>query len=202
MVAKRSKNAAGGRGSNNRSATTGITPRQQRFVDEYLVDLNATQAATRAGYSARTANEQGARLLAKASVQEAIAAKQQRLAIKCEISAERVLEEYRRIAFADPRAVLAWGPEGVKLRPSDDLKPEEAALVSEVSETKDGMRIKLHSKLDALGSLAKHLGLFKEAPDVNVTLNHLEVNVTQVMQELDEVFDAARRAAVDSTRDH
>ena len=44
-----------------------MTPRQLRFVDEYLVDLNATQAAMRAGYSGRTANEQGARLLANAS---------------------------------------------------------------------------------------------------------------------------------------
>jgi hypothetical protein len=47
---------------------SGLTPRQRRFVEEYLVDLNATQAAIRAGYSARTANEQGARLLANASV--------------------------------------------------------------------------------------------------------------------------------------
>ncbi len=50
-----------------------LTPKQQAFVDEYVIDLNATQAATRAGYSARTANEQGARLLANASVSEAIA---------------------------------------------------------------------------------------------------------------------------------
>jgi phage terminase small subunit len=54
-----------------------MTPRQQRFVEEYLVDLNATQAAIRAGYSARTANEQGARLLANASVAAAIQAAQQ-----------------------------------------------------------------------------------------------------------------------------
>ena len=47
-----------------------LTPKQARFVDEYLIDLSATQAAIRAGYSARTANEQGARLLAKASIQE------------------------------------------------------------------------------------------------------------------------------------
>lgn len=50
-----------------------LTPKQQAFVDEYVIDLNATQAATRAGYSARTANEQGARLLANASVSDAIA---------------------------------------------------------------------------------------------------------------------------------
>ena len=51
---------------------TKLTPKQQRFVDEYLVDLNATQAAIRAGYSAKTANEQGNRLLANVSVQKAI----------------------------------------------------------------------------------------------------------------------------------
>ena len=54
-----------------------MTPRQQRFVDEYIVDLNATQAAIRTGYSARTANEQGARLLANGSVASAIQAAQQ-----------------------------------------------------------------------------------------------------------------------------
>ena len=57
-----------------------MTPRQNGFVDEYLADLNATQAATRAGYSARTANEQGARLLAKASVAASIAAAQKAVA--------------------------------------------------------------------------------------------------------------------------
>lgn len=52
-----------------------MTPKQKRFADEYLIDLNATQAAKRAGYSERTANEQGARLLAKASVKDYIAAR-------------------------------------------------------------------------------------------------------------------------------
>ena len=47
-----------------------LTDRRQKFVDEYLMDLNATQAAIRAGYSARTANEQAARLLANVSIQE------------------------------------------------------------------------------------------------------------------------------------
>jgi len=54
-----------------------MTPRQERFIEEYLVDMNATRAASRAGYSARTANEQGARLLANGSVASAIQAAQQ-----------------------------------------------------------------------------------------------------------------------------
>lgn len=66
-----------------------LTPKQQRFVDEYLVDLNATQAAIRAKYSAKTANEQGARLLANASVQAAIAA-----ALKARSERTRIDQDY------------------------------------------------------------------------------------------------------------
>ena len=75
-----------------------LTPKQQRFVEEYLVDLNATQAATRAGYSARTANEQGARLLAKASVSEAIEkAKAQRME-RVQLTQDEVIDGLRREA--------------------------------------------------------------------------------------------------------
>ncbi len=83
--------------------TRPLTSRQQRFVDEYLLDLNATQAAIRAGYSARTANEQGARLLAKASVSRAVASAKQSRAKATGITAERVLEELALMAFSDLR---------------------------------------------------------------------------------------------------
>jgi len=59
-----------------------LTPKQQRFVDEYLIDCNATQAAIRAGYSERTANEQAARLLVNVSIKEAIALKQKEISSK------------------------------------------------------------------------------------------------------------------------
>ena len=57
---------------------SGITPKQQRFVTEYLIDLNATQAAIRAGYSRKTAQQQGSRLLTNVVVKRAIAAQQDR----------------------------------------------------------------------------------------------------------------------------
>jgi phage terminase small subunit len=74
------------------TSTSALTPRQQRFVDEYLLDLNATQAATRAGYSARTANEQGARLLAKASVAQAVEAAQRSRGERLQVTQDDVLE--------------------------------------------------------------------------------------------------------------
>jgi phage terminase small subunit len=75
-----------------------LTPKQSRFVEEYLVDLNATQAAMRAGYSARTANEQGARLLANASVRDAVQEAMNSRSERTEITTDYVLAGIREIA--------------------------------------------------------------------------------------------------------
>ena len=76
-----------------------LTDKQKRFVAEYLVDMNATQAATRAGYSSRTANEQGARLLANVSVKEALEKERRKRERRTEITADRVLQELADIGF-------------------------------------------------------------------------------------------------------
>lgn len=85
-----------------------MTPKQQRFVLEYLVDLNATQAATRAGYSAHTANEQGARLLANASVAAAVAAGLEARAERTAITADAVLRQWWQLAVADPNELMQF----------------------------------------------------------------------------------------------
>jgi phage terminase small subunit len=92
-----------------------LTPRQARFVSEYLVDLNATQAAMRAGYSAKTANQAGPRLLVNVGVASAIAAKASDKAEKLDLSAARVLrglfEEATRLGEGTSHGarVSAWG---------------------------------------------------------------------------------------------
>lgn len=78
-----------------------LTPKQSRFVDEYLLDLNATQAAIRAGYSGRTANEQGAQLLAKPHVKAAIDAAIAKRSHETKIDAEWVLQRLALEADAD-----------------------------------------------------------------------------------------------------
>ncbi|MDH1700991.1 terminase small subunit [Comamonas terrigena] len=80
-----------------------LTPKQERFVAEYLIDLNATQAAIRTGYSAKTAASQGARLLKQGGVARAVQAAQQARAVRTEITQDRVLQELARIAFFDIR---------------------------------------------------------------------------------------------------
>lgn len=76
-----------------------LTPKQRRFVDEYLVDSNATQAAIRATYARNSAKEQGCRLLTKANVAAAIQEGRAKLTAATETSAKRVLSEIASIAF-------------------------------------------------------------------------------------------------------
>lgn len=73
-----------------------MTPKQQRFVDEYLIDLNATQAAIRAGYSAKTAQEQGSRLLSNAMIKAAVAAGQQKTSDDLGITREWILQKLKQ----------------------------------------------------------------------------------------------------------
>ncbi|MCM0760275.1 terminase small subunit [Sporomusa sphaeroides DSM 2875] len=82
-----------------------LNARHKRFVTEYLVDLNGTQAAIRAGYSPKTANEQAARLLANVSIQEAIQEAMKKREQRTEITADRVLKEIFSIFEADAREI-------------------------------------------------------------------------------------------------
>jgi phage terminase small subunit len=94
-----------------------LTAKQQRFVSEYLIDLNATQAAIRAGYSPETAYSQGARLLKNVEVEAAIAEAQGRRAERARKSADDVEDELESIAFMDleapeaPGVMAFWRPE-------------------------------------------------------------------------------------------
>lgn len=85
-----------------------LTPKQARFVEEYLLDLNATQAATRAGYSPRTANEQGARLLAYASIRDAVSAAQATRAHRLQITADDLVRQWWTIATTDPNELIQY----------------------------------------------------------------------------------------------
>lgn len=85
-----------------------ITKKQQTFVDEYLIDLNGTQAAIRAGYSKRTASEQASRLLANVKVQAVIQEKMKEREKRTGITADRVLKQLEKIAFSDMKDFMSW----------------------------------------------------------------------------------------------
>jgi phage terminase small subunit len=143
-----------------------LVPRRKRFVDEYLIDLNATQAAIRSGYAPRSAAKRGSLLLADAVVRQAVDAAIALRSRRTGITQDQVLREYVRLAFSDLRQVASWGPDGLRVLPSAVLDDDSAAALAEVHETRTSaggtVRLKLHEKKGALDALARHLGLFDE----------------------------------------
>lgn len=111
-----------------------MTPRQRRFVDEYLIDLCATQAAIRAGYSARTAEQIGHRLLRNVQVAEAIAAAQAERSKRTGIAQDRVLLELARVAFFDIRRLFQ---EDGSLKAVCELDHDSAAALSGIETVED-----------------------------------------------------------------
>ena len=89
-----------------------LTPKQERFVQEYLIDLNATKAAIRAGYSAKTARELGHRQLTKVDISRAIEEAQAKRAEHAELTADAVIDELRKIAFANMADYMKSTPHG------------------------------------------------------------------------------------------
>jgi phage terminase small subunit len=149
-----------------------LSAKQTRFVEEYLLDLNATQSAIRAGYSAKTANEQGARLLANVSVAAAVKEAIARRSQKSEIKAQDVLDRLARLAFADMGTYADWDDRGVRLAAKACLPEGATACVKEISEGPHGVRLKLHDQAGPLRDLARHLGIVtaSDAPQVNVNV--------------------------------
>ncbi|MEW6751472.1 MAG: terminase small subunit [Candidatus Latescibacterota bacterium] len=139
-----------------------LSPKRARFASEFLVDCNATQAARRAGYSPKTAKQQGQRLLTSVDVQQAVREAQQARSERTRITADRVLRELAAIAFSRLSDVATWSAAGPRLRPSEELSEDAAAAVQEVSETAAGrLRVKLHDKTRALDMLGRHLGIWE-----------------------------------------
>ena len=160
----------------NEHQSRGLAPKQERFVAEYLVDLNATQAAIRAGYSRKTAGAQGEQLLRNVRISTAVSEAMAKRAQATGVTAERVVQELARVAFADPRGILEWGPDGVKLRKSAELTDDQAAAVAEVSESRTAaggtLKAKMHDKVRALELLGKHLGLFTDKLEHSGIVHH------------------------------
>lgn len=139
-----------------------LTPKQKRFVDEYLIDLNATQAAIRAGYSPKTAQEQSSRLLSKVMIQAEIQEGRDRLQSKLEITQEKVLQELAAIAFANGADFAkVEDNDTVKMIPTDKLSSEKLPAIAGIKANQYGVEVKLHDKVKALELLGKYLGTFE-----------------------------------------
>lgn len=176
----------------------GLTDRQQRFVDEYLVDLNATRAAIRAGYSAATAEQIGHQLLQKTLVSTAVSEAQAARSARIGLTADRVLEELAAIGFAKMGDFATWSGEHVSLRDSEDDEIDTRA-VAEVKQTANqfgnNVGIKLHDKVATLKLLGQHIGMFSEKHE-HTGKDGGPIEVKPDGDAMAKVIEAAEQAAI------
>lgn len=149
-----------------------LTAKQKRFVEEYLIDLNATQAAIRAGYSPNSARDIGSENLTKphirARVEEALAERSKRTGI----NADRVVRELARIAFVNAADLINFETATIAEGASEDDTAAIASVRVKTIPTDAGegveREIRICDKLKALELLGKHLGMFNNDPESNV----------------------------------
>lgn len=175
-------------GQASRSQGKALTAKQAQFVREYLIDLNATQAAIRSGYSAKTAGAIGDENLRKPEIASAIQEAMDARSARTGITADRVLQEIAKVGFSDIRKLFA---DDGTLRHITMLDDDTAAFVSSVKvvaqkgqkadednphfEIENTLEIKMWDKLSALDKLGKHLKLFTDKVEHSVTGDLAEI---------------------------
>ncbi|MEE9382869.1 MAG: terminase small subunit [Nannocystaceae bacterium] len=152
--------------STKRGKKRGLTPKQAAFVKEYLVDLNATQAAIRAGYSEKTAQPHSARLVSKVIVSEAIAEGLKARSERVEITADQVLRELVKLGFSNMEDFASVNEKGMAALDLSNIDRDQFAAVTElttdtIGELTTRTKIKLADKRANLELIGKHLGMFK-----------------------------------------
>lgn len=152
-----------------------LTPKQKLFCDEYLVDLNATEAAKRAGYSEKTAYSQGQRLLKNVEVQKYLQNRMKDREKRTEITQDMVLEELSKIAFANATDyVEVIDKESYKcviIKATKDIPKDKLAAISSIKQGANGIEVKLHDKVKALEDIGRHLGMFKDKVELSGNMN-------------------------------
>ncbi len=140
-----------------------LTEKQKRFCEEYLIDLNATKAAIRAGYSEKTAEQTASRMLSFVKVQEQLNKLREQQSKRTEITADMVLRELAAIAFSDRTELAKIDSDGVvNFTPTDQLSPEIKKAIAGIKEGKFGTEVSSYDKVRALELLGKHLEIFEK----------------------------------------
>lgn len=151
---------------------TKLSPKQRLFVAEYLIDLNATKAAIRAGYSVKAACAIGNENLRKPMIAAAIAEAQRKRELKTGITQERVLRELARIAFFDIRTL--YNEDGTLKRPTE-LNDDAAAVLAgiDVVEMQASAAIGEDGEIATLPMFTKKARVFDKGAALSLAMRHL-----------------------------
>jgi len=152
-----------------------LNDKQQAFCRNYVVNYNGTQAATKAGYSANTARSLASQLLTKLNIKEFVNLLKLQQRDRLEVSADKVVKEFAKIAFQDPRDIFEEQADGsLKMKSFEDMEYPEVISEVVIEELKDRegelygylKKIKTSDKLAALNGLAKHYALYTTNVDI------------------------------------
>ena len=147
-----------------------LTKKQQRFIEEYLIDLNATQAAIRAGYSVASAKEIASENLTKPNIQKEIAKAMAERSKRTGISQDRVVQELAKLAFVNISDVVDLSTGLIKkTATAEDLACIQSIKIKP-TEYGEEREIKFYDKKGSLESLGKHLGMYDNKLNVNVNV--------------------------------
>lgn len=149
-----------------------LTPKQAQFVREYLIDRNATQAAIRCGYSAKSAYSTGDELLKKPEIAKAVQEAMDKRAERTEITADRVLREIACLALYDPSELVqqpCTKPEDIALLPEHVRR----AIIGWSWDKMGNFVLKLSPKVPALDQLGRHLKLFTDKVELSGAVDQL-----------------------------
>ncbi|GIQ63615.1 terminase small subunit [Paenibacillus cisolokensis] len=148
-----------------------LTAKQQRFADEYLIDLNATQAAIRAGYSPKSAEVQGSRLLSNAKVRAYIGERMAEHSRRTGVNQERIIRELARIAFLDPTQLVNMDTaELLDAATADDRAAIASVKVKSMSGDVEMIEreVRFADKIKALELLGKRFGMWLDRQQVDI----------------------------------
>lgn len=179
--------------------------RERIFVDEYFKDFNGTMAATRAGYSAKTAGSIAERLLKKVEIKELIAARRKELEIAAKMTQEEWVKRWELLSRANLKQLASWQQETeasdatLKVKSSEEMSDEEAWLLNEISIKKgkhgNSLGIKVTPKHEALRELGKALGYYPERKGEGDTVNNLNINLHRGSDPMDlSALNSAEKA--------
>ncbi len=148
-----------------------LTPKQERFVQEFVQDYNGAQAAIRSGYSVKGARQQASYLLTKPDIQRALTKQKAAIAERAEITSAMVLHAAAQIAFSDMGDVANWNQFAVMLKDSDELPPEIRRTIKKIKQGTHGVEVEFYDKNRAIQLLANFFGLTQDlAPKVEIQI--------------------------------
>lgn len=153
-----------------------LTVKQRLFIKEYLIDFNGTQAAIRAGYSKKTAQQVASENLSKPLIMQEIKKDVDNKVKGLDDLSQKTIDELKKIAFSDIKDFMKFDKDGVEFKDSEEV---DGTILSEVSSqttesatkdsstTRTNLKIKLHDKMKALEMLGKYKSLFVDKLEVD-----------------------------------